>query len=154
MQIGTPAPSATLVTLDGRRISTGALRGHTVILTFWATWCSPCRKELPLLSRYAAKHRAQGLKVLGFCLDDSDNIAKVRTLAKQLRFPVGLLSRSTSRGYGRIWRIPVSFVIDRAGILRFNGWKSSTPAWNEARLNQVVGPLLTQNKNAVEPTDP
>jgi len=64
-------------------------------------------------------------------------------VAKTVSFPVGLLAKSKAPGYGRMWRIPVSFVIDRKGILRYNGWKSDHPAWTEARLRRVVGPLLS-----------
>lgn len=142
VQLGKMAPPATLVTLDGQRISTNDLHGHTVILTFWATWCAPCREEMPLLSRYAEAHRDQGLKVLGFSLDDAENLDKVRAVAAQTRFPVGLLAASNAHGYGRMWRIPVSFVIDRDGILRYDGWKAAQPVMTEASLHQVVDPLL------------
>src|ERR1700688_3774904 len=73
LRVGAPAPAATLVTLDGQRIATSELLGHVVILTFWATWCGPCREELPMLSSYAAQHAAEGLIVLGFTLDSPDN---------------------------------------------------------------------------------
>jgi len=142
LRVGKAAPSATLVTLDGQHISTDSLRGHTVILAFWATWCEPCREELPLLSSYAKTHRDQGLKVLAFSLDDTDNIKQLRAISKTLDFPVGLLNHSKAQGYGRMWRIPVSFVIDRNGVLRYNGWKAHHPAWTEASLKQVVEPLL------------
>jgi len=142
LMLGAHAPAAELVTLDGRHIATQDLQGHTVLLTFWATWCEPCQKELPLLSQYAASHRRDGLVVLGFCLDDSEDLDRVRGVARRLSFPVGLLEQSTAPGYGRIWHIPVSFVIDRKGRLRYNGWRAKQPAWNEASLNQVVGPLL------------
>ncbi|MWR47812.1 redoxin domain-containing protein, partial [Escherichia coli] len=54
LEVGRPAPPLVLHTLDGRSIATDDLRGQVVILTFWATWCGPCRTELPLLSAYAA----------------------------------------------------------------------------------------------------
>ena len=69
LQLGRPAPPATLVTLDGQHISTGDLAGQVVTLTFWATCCGPCRQELPLLSAYAKQHASQGLTVLAFTLD-------------------------------------------------------------------------------------
>src|ERR1700692_4846273 len=53
LRVGAAAPAATLVTLDGQRIATSDLLGRVVILTFWATWCAPCREELPLLSASA-----------------------------------------------------------------------------------------------------
>jgi thiol-disulfide isomerase/thioredoxin len=142
LQIGEAAPVAVLHTLDGLTLSTAEMRGEVVILAFWATWCDPCRQELPLLSRYAAAHAAQGLRVLGFCLDGPDRLDQVRAVAETLSFPVGLLPSAWFGAYGRIWRIPVSFVIDRTGRLADNGWKDAHPAWTEQRLERVVGPLL------------
>ncbi len=144
LHVGAAAPPAVLVTLDGQRISTTDLIGHVVILTFWATWCSPCRDELPLLSGFAADRSAQGLSVLGFSLDTPDRLSDVRRIAQTLSFPVGLLSASSVPGYGRIWRLPVNFTIDRAGRLVDNGWKDANPSWTQARLEQVVTPLLQQ----------
>ncbi len=143
LRVGAPAPPATLVTLDGRHISSGDLLGHVVILTFWATWCAPCREELPLLSGYLARHGDRGLRILGFGLDTRDRLDQVRRVAQSLRFPVGLLSDSSAPGYGRIWRLPVSFTIDPQGRLAEDGWKEKHPAWTQERLDQVVTPLLT-----------
>lgn len=143
LTVGAPAPAATLVTLDGRRISTGELIGQVVILTFWATWCTPCREELPLLSAYAQKHAQSGLTVLGFGLDTAEQLPEVRRVAQALSFPVGLLGNSSAAGYGRIWRLPVNFTIDRQGRLAEDGWKEKTPSWTPERLEQVVTPLLT-----------
>jgi len=142
LRVGAPAPAATLVTLDGERIATSELLGRVVILTFWATWCVPCRDELPLLSQYARAHAGSGLKVLGFTLDTPETMIQVRKVAQTLSFPVGLLSQSSAPGYGRIWRLPVNFTIDRAGQLRDNGWKARNPGWTAERLEQIVTPLL------------
>lgn len=142
LTLGQLAPPITLTTLDGHRIATADLRGKVVIVTFWATWCVPCREELPLLSRYASAHKSQGLVVLGFSLDTPDQLAKVRAVADTLSFPVGLLGDPHVPGYGRIWHLPVSFVIDRDGRLIDNGWKDDNPVWTSGRLKHVVTPLL------------
>lgn len=131
-----------LHTLDGRSIATDDLRGQVVVLTFWATWCEPCRKELPLLSAYAARHADRGLRVLGFCLDEPDALPAVREVAAGLSFPVGLLGSPYAGGYGRIWRLPVNFTIDRKGLLADNGWDAREPAWTAERLDRVITPLL------------
>ena len=142
LALGKPAPPATLITLDGKRISTADLLGNVVILTFWATWCGPCRQELPLLSDYASQHAGQGLIVLGFTLDPAEALPKVQKVAQTLSFPVGLLENSTLPGYGRIWRIPVNFTIDPQGRLIDDGWKDKEPTWTAERLDRIVTPLL------------
>jgi cytochrome c biogenesis protein CcmG, thiol:disulfide interchange protein DsbE len=142
VRVGATAPAATLVTLEGERISTTDLLGRVVILTFWATWCVPCRDELPLLSAYATRHKEQGLAVLGFGLDTLDQLPAVQAVARSLSFPVGLLANSSAPGYGRVWRLPVNFTIDRAGRLVIDGWKEKKPSWTAERLEQVVTPLL------------
>jgi len=145
LRVGEPAPPATLVALNGERISTSELRGRVVILTFWATWCAPCREELPLLSVYAARHAAKGLTVLGFTLDSADELRKVQPVAQSLSFPVGFLANSSLPGYGRIWRIPVNFTINREGQLIDNGWKEKDSTWTPERLERIVTPLLNHS---------
>ena len=106
------------------------------------TWYEPCREELPLLSRYADQHAAAGLRVLGFSLDSPDELPEVRKVARTLSFPVGLLANSSAPGHGRIWRLPVNFTVDRAGLLVVDGWKEKQPTWTAERLEQIVTPLL------------
>lgn len=141
--VGEAAPPIALNTLDGKQIDLRDLRGKVVILTFWATWCDPCREELPLLSRYAQEHAKQGLVVLGFSLDTPEELDQVRAVAHSLSFPVGLLGDPHVPGYGRIWHLPVSFTIDRNGRLVDDGWKDKQPVWTTDRLDKVVTPLLT-----------
>jgi cytochrome c biogenesis protein CcmG, thiol:disulfide interchange protein DsbE len=143
LHVGKRAPPATLVTLDGQKLSTPDLVGNVVILTFWATWCVPCRDELPLLSKYATEHASQGLRVLGFSLDVPQEVAGVRAVAGSLSFPNGLLASSSAPGYGRIWRIPVNFTIDREGRLVDDGWREKKPVWTPERLDRIVTPLLS-----------
>lgn len=145
LKLGRPAPPLVLHALDGQNISIRDLRGKIVIVTFWASWCGPCREELPLLSDYAERHARQGLRVLGFSIDGPEDLAEVRKIAATLSFPVGLLGSQWAGGYGRIWRMPVSFVIDREGKLADNGWDDTQPAWTVERLRRVMDPLLPQD---------
>ena len=140
--VGKPAPPITLNTLDGQHVSLADLHGKVVIVTFWATWCGPCREELPLLSQFALAHAKDGLVVLGFSLDDADDIKQVQAVANTLSFKVGLLGDPHVPGYGRIWHLPVSFTVDRNGLLIDDGWKDKDPTWTQARLDSVVTPLL------------
>jgi peroxiredoxin len=142
LRVGAPAPVATLVALEGPTLRSSDFAGQVVVLTFFATWCPPCRGELPLLAQFAARHAGDGLRVLGFSLDGAESLAEVTRLAQSLPFPVGLLSRSDVSGYGRIWRLPVNFTIDRSRRLRNDGWREHQPAWTAERLEQIVLPLL------------
>lgn len=142
LELGKPAPPLVLHTLDGHSIATRDLLGKVVILTFWATWCDPCREELPLLSAYAARNADRGLQVLGFSLDGPENLPAVRQVAAGLSFPVGLLGSAWAGDYGRMWRIPVSFTIDRTGRLVDNGWDDKQPVWTSESLERIVSPLL------------
>jgi cytochrome c biogenesis protein CcmG/thiol:disulfide interchange protein DsbE len=146
LRVGEPAPPATLVALDGQRISTAELLGHVVILTFWATWCGPCREELPLLSAYATQHANEGLTVLAFTLDSPDELRKVQPVAQSFSFPVGFLANSSLPGYGRIWRIPVNFTINRDGQLVDDGWRDKDAVWTSERLERIVTPLINNSK--------
>ena len=119
-----------------------APKGQPVLVSFMATWCGPCHQELPLLSDYAAKHADRGLRVLGFSLDEPASLPEVREMAAAWSFPVGLLGSAYAGGYGRVWRIPVNFTIDRNGLLADNGWDSREPAWTTERLERIVTPLL------------
>ncbi|MGO9444396.1 MAG: TlpA disulfide reductase family protein, partial [Thiobacillaceae bacterium] len=129
----------------GQNIATRALLGNVVILTFWASWCDPSREDLPILSAYAARHAKEGLQVLGFSLNGPEDLAKVRQVAASLSFPVGLLGSAWAGEYGRIWRLPVSFTIDREGLLADDGWNDNPPQWTEERLQRIVSPLLRQS---------
>jgi len=144
LRVGKPAPPVALLSIDGQTLDTSAMTGQVVVVTFWATWCGACLQELPLLSAYAKTHAAEGLRVVGISLDTPDNMDAVRTMARQLSFPVGLLGSDRIAGYGRIWRLPVSFVIDRQGRLVDNGWNDDQPALTGERLEQQVTPLLAK----------
>jgi cytochrome c biogenesis protein CcmG/thiol:disulfide interchange protein DsbE len=142
LRIGQPAPPLVLTTLDGKKIATRDLQGQVVIVTFWASYCEPCRDELPLLSAYAEANAARGLRVLGFALDGPELLGDVKKIAASLSFPVGLLGNPWAGGYGRIWRMPVSFVIARDGKLAYDGWLDKQPAWTAESLRRIVDPLL------------
>ena len=144
LEIGQLAPSLVLHTLDGNAIATRDLLGQVVMVTFWATWCEPCREELPLFSSYAVRHAQEGLRILGFSLDGPEALPKVRDVAATLSFPVGLLGSAYAGGYGRIWQLPVTFVIDRAGRLVHNGWDDAQQPWTSEQLHRVVDPHLVR----------
>jgi len=89
LKIGQPAPAATLITLDGEHLSTSQYSGKVIILTFWATWCVPCREEFPDLVKLEKAYRARGVAVLGVSIDLPKDMPKIEKFlaANQPDFP-------------------------------------------------------------------
>ena len=138
---GKPAPALHATLLDGKSFDLAEQSGKVVVINFWATWCAPCRAEMPALDAFYRKHRNEGLVVLAISLDEPDKEAKVREVMKAFAFPAALGPQSDFKGYMRIWRLPLTFVVDRAGILRQNDWFGD-PGLDEALLERTVTPLL------------
>jgi thiol-disulfide isomerase/thioredoxin len=115
--------------------------GKTVIVNFWATWCAPCKAEMPLIQAYLEKHRSEGLEVLAISMNETKDIPAVRKVAQLYNFQVALRNEASFKGLGRIWRMPTTFVIDKNGIIRKNGHVGDAEV-TQAELESVVTPLL------------
>jgi thiol-disulfide isomerase/thioredoxin len=142
-EVGKAAPAYQATLLDGSRLSDADQRGDVVIVNFWATWCVPCRAEMPALEAYYQEHRTQGLKLLAISMDDPKDEAKVRQVMATFSFPAAMARDANFKGYGRIWRIPLTFVIDRDGILRKDGWYGDAGI-DLPMLEKTVTPLLVR----------
>jgi peroxiredoxin len=113
------APDFTLPSLDGPNLRLQEQRGHVVMINFWATWCGPCRVEMPHLSRLYEKYRGSGFTVLAVNIDEDPH--KAASLAKQLgmKFPVLLDSeKKVSRLYD-LSTMPSTVLVDRDGRVRY-----------------------------------
>lgn len=138
---GQPAPGLELKLLDGTPFKLADAAGKVVVVNYWATWCEPCRAEMPAIDAYYRKHRDKGLIIIAVSMDKPSDEAKVREVMKSFAFPAALAKDVSARGYGRIWRIPVTFVIDRKGVVRKDGWFVESGI-DEASLELAVTPLL------------
>ncbi|WP_051710412.1 TlpA family protein disulfide reductase [Andreprevotia chitinilytica] len=138
---GKPAPAFTAKSLAAKSINLAVLAGKVVVINFWATWCSPCRQEMPALDAFYRQHQAEGLEVIGVSVDDNADLPLVKTLAQAVSYPIAMSDDASFSGYGRIWRVPLTFVIDRKGIVRTNGWQGDTLI-DAATLESTVLPLL------------
>ena len=116
------APDFTLQSLAGETVTLSGLRGKVVLINFWATWCAPCRYEIPDLSRLQDRYREQGLMVLGVSVDEIETVYLERFKANyKMSYPV-LHGPPAEIGrlvqlYGGIYSIPTTFVVDRQGVI-------------------------------------
>lgn len=115
-----PAPlDFTLPDMNGDDFDLAALRGKVILLNFWATWCGPCKIEIPAFIELQDEYGDQGFQVIGLSVDDSPE--QIRPFAADLgvNYPmlVGLGREDFQEAYGPIWGLPVSFWIDREGTL-------------------------------------
>jgi peroxiredoxin len=123
-EISGAAPAFTLTDLNGKAVSLADFRGKVVILDFWATWCPPCKKEIPDFVDLQKSFGAQGVQVVGIALDDLDKV-KAFTQQNGINYPVLLGTQDITVKYGGIDGIPTTFVIDRKGkiVNRFEGFR-------------------------------
>ena len=119
--LATPTPAANLKfsfkDIDGKKVSLSQFKGKVIILDFWATWCVPCKAEIPDFIELQKKYGAQGLQIIGLSVDDSMAMAKKYATEMKMNYPVLLADGKEDilRAYDPIKSIPVSVVIDRQG---------------------------------------
>jgi peroxiredoxin len=111
-----PAPDFELPTLDGRRVKLSDFRGQAVLLNFWATWCPPCKIEMPWFVDIQKEYGKDGLVVLGVAMDDTES-AKIAAFASEMgvNYQVLLGTDQVSDDYGDVRSLPTTFYIDRNG---------------------------------------
>jgi len=113
------APDFTLPDLEGNSLTLSDFRGKVIILNFWATWCPPCRKEIPDFVELYEKYKDEGLLIIGVNLDKGDSRA-VKQFSKnyKINYPIVLGNVNVTQDYGGIRGIPTTFVIDRKGDIK------------------------------------
>jgi cytochrome c biogenesis protein CcmG, thiol:disulfide interchange protein DsbE len=136
--VGEPAPDFHATTFDGRKISLADFRGHVLVINLWATWCAPCRKELPLLDAYYVLQQKIGLEVIAVATEDSVAPSKLKDLAAAVHMP---FIRRLKGPYSTLGAVPTNYVIDREGIVRF----AQARALTLDDLNGLLVPLLQQS---------
>lgn len=116
-QSGLPrqAPDFSLPDLSGQKLTLSSYRGKVVLLDFWATWCAPCREEIPRFVEMQDKYQAQGLQILGVSMDDSPEPVREFSQKFHMNYPVVMGNAKTGELYGGILGLPVAYLIDREG---------------------------------------
>jgi thiol-disulfide isomerase/thioredoxin len=143
---GKPPPALGLADLDGKRWELSSLAGHAVVLNFWASWCEPCRAEMPSLELLATRYESDGLTVLS--VNYKESLPTIQRFLEALPFTLPiLLDRDGATATAWTPRVfPTTVLIDRAGMPRQS--VLGELEWNGAAARALVEPLLTKPKKA------
>ena len=111
-----PAPNFSLKTGDGKVVDLSKLKGKAVVLNFWATWCGPCRSEIPGMLEVYDKYKSKGLEIVGISLDrDGWRVVTPYVEKAKMTYPVVMGDEDVVKAYGGIEAIPTTFVVDKKG---------------------------------------
>jgi cytochrome c biogenesis protein CcmG/thiol:disulfide interchange protein DsbE len=114
------APDFTLKDANGKRLSLADFKGKVLLLNFWATWCGPCKTEIPWFIDFEEKYKAQGFTVLGVSMDEDGWKAINPYVAEQnINYPIVLANEEMNRIYGGIEALPTTLLIGRDGKVAF-----------------------------------
>ena len=140
------APDFSVTTIDGKKLALSDYRGKIVLLDFWATWCSPCRAEIPRFVQLQDKFGAKGLQIVGISMDDSAEPVRQFYRDFHMNYPVALGGAKLGELYGGVFGLPIAFLIDRDGHILSKHIGATDPAIFD---KEVVDGL--QSRSGVHP---
>ena len=139
--LGQPAPALVIEELNGNTFDLAAHRGRVTIVNFWATWCPPCRKEMPALNAFYRHYHDRGLEMIGISADRPHDRSEVKKVMKSFSYPAAMLDDAKSDGFGDPSALPVTYVVDAQGVIRVKFTPGENPL-TEQTLAAAVLPLL------------
>jgi peroxiredoxin len=135
------APDFSLPQLSGQQLRLSSFRGKIVLLDFWATWCEPCREEIPHFVDLQNQYRNQGLQIIGVSMDDGPEPVREFYQQFKMNYPVVMCTASVAESYGGVLGLPVAFLIGREGQIYFK----HIGATEVSVLEQEITALLHAN---------
>lgn len=140
-RIGRRAPALIVREFNGRRFDLARERGRVVVVSFWATWCSPCHAEMPVLQTFYRRFQGHGVALIALSIDRAASLTRVRQALRGYTYPAALARRARVDGFGEPLAVPMTYVIDAHGVIRARllGGLSGTTL---RQLDAAVRPLL------------
>ena len=134
-----PAPAWTLQDVNGKAVSSDQLKGKVVVLDFWATWCGPCRFEIPGYIELQKKYGDAGLAIVGVSLDRGGPLVVKKFVEEQkINYLIVLGDDKVAEAFGGVEAIPTTFIIDRGGTARFR----KEGAMDHEEFEAILKPFL------------
>jgi peroxiredoxin len=137
-----PAPDFSLTDLSGHHLRLSDYRGKVVVLDFWATWCDPCKQEIPHFIEMQNKYSSQALQVIGVSMDDDEPPVREFQQKFKMNYPVALGSPELADHYGGILGLPITFVIDRNGRITARHVGATDASVIEAEVQKLLAQPL------------
>jgi thiol-disulfide isomerase/thioredoxin len=128
------------VALDGKKVSLAQFKGHPVVINFWATWCGPCKLEMPWFEAINGKYRPQGLVILGLSQDEGTAREKIAAAVKKLgvSYQILLPDESVAKAYGGVDYLPETFYVDAKGRVVDQTAGAATQEQIEADVQKTI----------------